>query len=101
MSIAVDGDHAYIRSFESALKTRRLRRDPTARIAPGTGRGRPTGPATGARVRLLDGPEARHAARLLAAKYPLLHGVAVPLAHRALRRRLGRTVYFQVEPVDE
>ncbi|BCB91633.1 hypothetical protein Psuf_089460 [Phytohabitans suffuscus] len=44
VSVAVDGDRAFVRSFERSLKTRRLRRDPRAVIAPSTGRGRVTGP---------------------------------------------------------
>nr|WP_223186487.1 hypothetical protein [Streptomyces sp. CBMA29] len=32
VSIAVEGDHAYVRSFETALKTRRLRNYPAAQV---------------------------------------------------------------------
>jgi PPOX class probable F420-dependent enzyme len=98
VSIAVEGDHAYVRSFEKAVKTRRLRRNPAVEVAPATARGKPTGPAVSARMRQLDGPEARHAAQLLARKYPLLHGVLVPAAHRAMRRKTGRTVHFVLTP---
>lgn len=101
MSIAVDGDRAYIRSFERAVKTRRLRRNPTVEIAPSTGRGRATGPAVQARARQLTGAEFAHASRLLARKYPLLHGVVVPLAHRVLlRRKTGRTVHLELTALD-
>ncbi|PRX46597.1 PPOX class probable F420-dependent enzyme [Prauserella shujinwangii] len=97
VSIAVDGDRAYVRSFEASLKTRRLRRDPRAEIAPCTGRGRALpGDTVPVRMRLLDGAEYRHAARVLRRKYPLLHGVLVPLAHRLPRPRTGRTVHFEV-----
>ncbi|MFC0527356.1 PPOX class F420-dependent oxidoreductase [Phytohabitans kaempferiae] len=98
VSIAVDGDRAFVRSFERSLKTRRLRRDPRAVIAPSTGRGRETGPGVPATLRLLDGAESRYAARVLRAKYPLLHGVAVPLTHRLARSRTGRTVHFELIP---
>jgi PPOX class probable F420-dependent enzyme len=98
VSLAVDGDRAVVRSFEKAGKTRRLRDDPTAEVAPSTARGVPTGPALGAQVRRLDGPEAREAARLLRRKHPLLHGLVVPLAHRAGRSRVGRTVHFELVP---
>jgi PPOX class probable F420-dependent enzyme len=98
VSLAVDGDRAVVRSFEKAGKTRRLRNDPTAEVAPSTARGVPTGPALRAQVRRLDGSESREAARLLRRKHPLLHGVAVPLAHRAGRSRVGRTVHFELVP---
>ncbi|MEH0824060.1 MULTISPECIES: PPOX class F420-dependent oxidoreductase [unclassified Micromonospora] len=94
VSIAVDGEQAYVRSFERAGKTRRIRIDPHVTVAPCTGRGRPTGPAVEAIARRLVGDEERHAARLLVRKYPVLHGVLVPLAHRVGRRRTGRTVHF-------
>jgi PPOX class probable F420-dependent enzyme len=98
VSIAVDGDHAFVRSFQKAGKTRRLRHNPAAELAPSTARGRPTGPAVPVRLRLLDGAESKRAARLLARKHPLLHGVLVPLAHRAGRARTGRTVHFLLTP---
>ncbi|HET6951012.1 MAG TPA: PPOX class F420-dependent oxidoreductase [Acidimicrobiales bacterium] len=98
VSLAVDGDRAVVRSFEKAGKTRRLRNDPTVEVAPSTWRGVPDGPPIRAQARRLDGPEARRAARILRRKYPLLHGVLVPLAHRAGRARTGRTVHFELAP---
>ena len=100
VSIAVDGDHAYVRSFEKAVKTRRLANNPAAEVAPSTARGTPTGPAVPATMRRLDGAEYRRAARSLARKYPLLHGTLVPLAHRLMRAKTGRTVHFELVPVD-
>jgi DNA-binding GntR family transcriptional regulator len=46
-------------------------------------------------------PPARscRAARLLAGKHPLLHGVPVPLTHRLGRARTGKTVHFQLTPL--
>lgn len=98
VSIAVEGERAVVRSFERAGKTRRMRNDPTVEVAPSTARGMPTGPAIRARARRLDGAESRVAARLLRRKHPLLHGVLVPLAHRAGRARTGRTVHFELTP---
>jgi PPOX class probable F420-dependent enzyme len=100
VSLAVDGDHAYLRSFEKAGKTRRLRNNPRVDIAPSTARGRPTGPAIQATARRLEGGESRRAARLLARKHPVLHGVLVPLTHRLGRARTGKTVHFQLTPLD-
>jgi PPOX class probable F420-dependent enzyme len=98
VSIAVAGDHAYLRSFEKAWKTRRLARNPEAIVTPSTMRGRPTGPGRPATVHRLDGADARRAARALARKYPVLHGVLVPLMHRVARARTGRTVHFVLTP---
>jgi PPOX class probable F420-dependent enzyme len=93
ISIAVDGDHAYIRTWHTSWKAKRLRRNPTVLIAPSTGRGRPTGQALAAKARLLGGDEARHARQLLAAKYPLLQAVTVPLGHRLMR---VRTLHYEL-----
>jgi hypothetical protein len=51
-----------------------------------------------ATARRLAGAEYRQAARALARKYPLLHGVLVPLTHRLARRKTGRTVHFELKP---
>jgi PPOX class probable F420-dependent enzyme len=99
VSLAVDGDHAYVRSFEQAGKTRRLRHNPRVDVAPSTARGRPTGPGIQATARRLEGAEAGHAARLLARKHPWLHGVLVPLTHRLGRAKTGRTVHFELTPL--
>jgi PPOX class probable F420-dependent enzyme len=98
VSIAVAGDHAYLRSFEKAWKTRRLARNPDAIVTPSRMRGRPTGPGLPATVQRLEGAEARLAAKALARKYPVLHGVLVPLMHRLGRARTGRTVHFVLTP---
>ncbi len=78
-------DHAYIRTYAKAGKSKRLRNYPEVRFSPSTFRGKPTGPTTHARARLLTGDEARTAAQLLARKYRVLHGFIVPLAHRLMR----------------
>jgi PPOX class probable F420-dependent enzyme len=100
VSLAVDGDHVYLRSFEQAGKTRRIRHIPRVEVAPSTARGRPTGPAVQATARRLEGAESRRAARLLAGKHPWLHGVLVPLTHRLGRAKTGKTVHFQLTPLD-
>jgi len=100
VSIAVDGDRAFIRSYEKAWKTRRMRNNPMVDVAASTARGKPTGPAIRARARRLSGPESEHAARLLARKNPLLQGILVPLGHRVLRSKTGKTVHFELTPVD-
>jgi PPOX class probable F420-dependent enzyme len=100
LSVAVAGDHAFIRSFERAWKTTRIRNNPEVELAPSTMRGKPTGPAIRARARRLQGAEAREAARTLRRKHPLLHGLLVPLMHRVGRSRTGRTVHFELVPLE-
>ena len=48
-----------------------------------------------ARARLSDGDDAARAARLLAEKHPLLHGLLVPLLHRL---RGYTTLYLGLTP---
>jgi PPOX class probable F420-dependent enzyme len=80
--IAVEGDRAFVRTWDTTWKLKRIRNNPEVEVAPCTVGGRPTGPAIRARARVLGGEEAAHAAELLARKYPLLHGVLIPLVHR-------------------
>ena len=82
VNLAVEGDHAYFRTYDAAWKAKRLKNNPEVTVAPSTVRGRPTGEAVSGRARLLEGAEAEHAARLLARKHRLLQGILVPLAHR-------------------
>ena len=100
VSLAVDGDHAYLRTFEKAGKTRRIHNNPRVDIAPSTARGQPTGPAIQATARRLEGAEVRRAARLLTHKHPLLHGLLVPLTHRLGRAKTGKTIHFKLTPSD-
>ncbi|HZD69122.1 MAG TPA: PPOX class F420-dependent oxidoreductase [Actinomycetes bacterium] len=100
VSLAVEGGHGFFRSPGNGWKVRRIRNNPVVEVAPCTMRGRPTGPALRARARQLSGAEAAHAARLLTRKHPLLHGVLVPLVHRAFRGRMGRTAHFELVPLD-
>jgi uncharacterized protein len=82
VNIAIDGDRAFVRTFDKAWKLRRIRNNPAVEIAPSTLRGKPTGPAIRARARVLSGSEAAHASQALNKKHPLLHGMLVPFAHR-------------------
>jgi PPOX class probable F420-dependent enzyme len=101
LSVFVDGDRLLIRSYEQAWKTKRIRNRPEVEIAPSTARGKPQGPAIPARARRLEGAEARYAARALARKHPLLQGVLVPFAHRVGRSKTGRTVHFELVPLED
>ena len=93
--VAVADGRAYFRTWETAWKMRRIRRNPNVTIAPSTARGVPTRPAISARARALSGEEEAAAARALARKYPILHGVLIPRFHRL---RGYRTVHCELTP---
>ena len=95
VSIAFDGDRAFFRSYDKAWKTKRLRRNPEVKVAPATVKGTPTGPAVDAQATLLEGDQARVAARALARRHRVLQGVAVPLMHRVARYR---TMHYELHP---
>lgn len=94
--IAVEGDRAFFRTWDTAWKLKRIRNNPQVEIAPSTLRGAPTGPAIHAHARILSGDEATHAARAIARKYPFLHGVLIPFFHRL---RGYHTMQIEVIPV--
>jgi uncharacterized protein len=95
VSIAFDGDRAFFRSYDKAWKTRRLRHDPRVQVAPATMRGKPTGASIQARATLLEGEQARVAAKALARRHRVLQAVLVPAAHRLLRYR---TMHYELQP---
>jgi uncharacterized protein len=96
VNIAVEDDHAFVRSFDAAWKVKRMRRNPLVEVAPSTFAGKPQGPPTRFRARQLEGAEAAHAAELIEAKHPILQGILVPLGHRVKR---VRTLHFELTPV--
>lgn len=93
--IAVEGagERAFVRTWDTAGKLKRIGHTPAVTVAPSTVRGRATGPALAARARVLEGEEAATAARELTRKYPLLHGVLIPRLHRL---RGNRTVHVEL-----
>jgi PPOX class probable F420-dependent enzyme len=93
VNIAVEGDHAFVRTWDTAWKFKRIRNNPEVEIAPSTIRGKPTGPAIHARARVLTGEESKHGGRALAHKHPILQGILVPLFHRLSGRR---TVHLEL-----
>jgi PPOX class probable F420-dependent enzyme len=82
VNIVIEDDHAYVRTWSGSGKSKRLRNFRDIEIAPSTTRGRVTGPYLSGWANLVIGAEARHAAALLARKYPLIHRILVPLFHR-------------------
>ncbi|HEX2729029.1 MAG TPA: PPOX class F420-dependent oxidoreductase [Rubrobacteraceae bacterium] len=97
VNTAVEGDHAYFRTWDTAWKLGRIRSNPEVEVAPSTPRGKPTGSAVRAHARILEGEESAHASRLLARKYPVSHGLLVPMVHR---RRRNTTVHVELRPVE-
>jgi PPOX class probable F420-dependent enzyme len=95
VSLAFDGERAYFRSYDKAWKTKRLRHNPAVQAAPATLRGKPTGPAIRARATLLNGEQARVAARALARRHRVLQAILVPAAHRLMRYR---TMHYELIP---
>ena len=97
VNIAVDGNRAFVSTFDTAWKLKRIHNNPEVEIAPSTWRGRLTGPAIRARARLLEGEESAYAGRLLVRKHPILHRILVPLVHRL---RGNETVHIELRPLD-
>jgi uncharacterized protein len=93
VSIAFAGNQAFFRSYDKAWKTRRLRNNPRVELAASTLRGKPSGPEMPARAVLLDGEQARVAARALARRHPVLQGLLVPVAHRLMGYR---TMHYEL-----
>lgn len=96
--VAVDGDLAFVRTWDTTWKLERIRNNPEVGLAPSTLRGKPTGPAIRARARILKGDESARAGRRLAEKYPILHGVLIPLVHRL---RGNETIHVELRSMVE
>lgn len=94
VSLVRDGGRLYFRSYDRSGKAKRLRRDPQVRVAPSDLLGRPRGAAVPGRARLLGPSDAAHARRLLARRFPVLHGVLVPMTHRL---KGWTTLHYELE----
>jgi hypothetical protein len=98
VSIAFDGERAFFRTWHKAGKAKRLRRNPAVEVAPATLGGKATGPSLHAHARLLEGADARRAAKALASRHRLLQAVLVPVTHRLMRYR---TVHYELLPTSD
>jgi PPOX class probable F420-dependent enzyme len=98
VNIAVDRDRnrAFIRTYDSSGKFKRIRNNPNVEIAPSTFRGRPTGPAIRAQARSLSGTKWEHASHSINRKYPFFQGILVRLAHRL---RGYKTMHLELTPI--
>jgi uncharacterized protein len=108
--IAVAGDRGFIRTYERAYKTKRLRRRSEAELWLASNGSAPAilalarpkaasrvGSPTHVRARELSGDESRRAGAALARKYPLLHGALIPRVHRL---QGTRTINVELTAVD-
>lgn len=96
--VAVEGERAFVRTWDTTGKLKRIRRTPGVEVCPSTFGGRPTGAAIRARARVLEGEESARAGRMLARKYPVLHGLLIPLVHRL---RGNETVHIELSPAED
>ena len=84
----------YVRTGAGAGKVKRIRANPSVRIAPATARGKPTGPLAQATARVLDSSDEPRAEQALKANYglgrALYEGMSGPLGVDA--------VYLEVTP---
>ena len=95
VSIAFESGRAFFRSYDKAWKTKRLRNNPHVQIAASTLRGKRIGPLIHAQATLLEGEQARIAAKALARRHRLLQAVLVPLAHRLMHYQ---TMHYELRP---
>jgi uncharacterized protein len=96
VTIAVDGERAFFRTYDKSSKAKRLRNNPEVLVAPSTVRGKPLRTAIRCQSRLLGSDESARARRLLARRSPFLQGILVPLTHRVSRYR---TLHYELIPV--
>jgi PPOX class probable F420-dependent enzyme len=85
----------YICSEAAVGKVKRIRREPRVNIAPCTFRGRPLGPSTEGRARILTPDASEHAERTIAANYGLRRRLYDGTVGRLLYREL---LYIEVAP---
>jgi uncharacterized protein len=96
VNLAVDGDRAFFRTWDTSGKAKRLRRNAGVRIAPCTFRGKPTGAGLPAVARPVEGDDVERARALIEGKHPVLQGFLVRFGHRFTGRR---TIYYEVVPL--
>jgi PPOX class probable F420-dependent enzyme len=69
MWFVIHEGQVYMRTLATAGKIKRIARNPAARLAPCDLRGRPLGPWTAARARIVTGEEALRASQMLRRRY--------------------------------
>jgi uncharacterized protein len=84
---------AYVRTGAGTAKVKRIRRDPRVRLCPSTVRGRPLGPSSEGRARVLEPEAAQHAEAALQGNY----GLGRRLFERTAGA-VGDAVYLEIAP---
>ena len=97
VSVVVDGEVAYIRTYSHTGKAKRLRRNNTLLAAPATLRGKPLGPAIRCTAELLHGDAAACASHRISRHSPFLEGLVIPLT-AGLRKYT--MLHYAVTPLD-
>jgi PPOX class probable F420-dependent enzyme len=87
-----DKGRLYFRTAAHSAKVKRIRRNPRARVAPSTFRGKPKGPAAEGAARVLEGDDEAHAEATIQSNYGLFR--------RAYERGAANfeAVYVEVTP---
>lgn len=86
-----DGGRLYVVTPADSYKARRLRRNPSATVAPSTARGRPTGEPIPVRVEFLGPEEHARIDRLMAEKYRIRRRLIMPV-YRLVKRLRGTPI---------
>lgn len=97
VSIVVDGEVAYMRTYSHTGKAKRLRRNNTLLAAPATFRGRPLGPVIRCTAQLLHGDAAARASRKISRHSLLLEGLLIPLTAQLRKYTM---LHYAVTPLD-
>lgn len=98
VSLVMDGGRIVFRTWSTAGKAKRIRRNPAVTITPATAvQGKPTGQPIHGRARILEGDEAREARRLLGQKYPFFQRYLVPWYHRLTGKE---TIHLELIPAE-
>ena len=93
VSVAVEDDRVFFRSYTKTWKVKRLRRNALVEVTPSTLRGKPRGATFRARATRLSAGDATKARRALARRQPLLQGMLVPAVHKLARYT---TVHYEI-----
>lgn len=93
VNLAVEGDHAYFRSYDKAWKTKRIRNNSAVELAPCSVRGKLRGQSLHARACLLSGDEDLHAREVIARRHPLFQRFVIPFGHKVSRYQ---TMHYEV-----
>jgi hypothetical protein len=100
VNMAVEGNHAYVRTPENTGKVKRIRNNPEVEVAPSSASGKPTGPAIHARARVLTAsdPEFKRASDLINHKHPIVQRIGVGLIDLVSRHK---SAFIEITPVGE